>query len=282
MEEEEGPAPKRVPGWAWAGYIAAGVAWLAGGRAAMRCWGGWRAVKRASHGCTVASRTSPSYSGPPRWRPPGCAGCARPMPLRVTARAAPGRGWPAAPKSASAQARETGEPMAVLLLNLDRFKHVNDSYGHATGDEVLRHIAHRLESALRPGDLAGRLAGDEIGVLVRHAHGEDEAAAIARSLIAAVAEPWRSPGGFEVVAGASVGISLFPRHGDSAQALLQGAHAAVYGAKERGRGAWCFFSETMTRAALALGHLQLHYQPQVDIASGRVIGAEALVRWMDP
>ncbi|GKS91865.1 EAL domain-containing protein [Acidovorax sp. SUPP2539] len=198
-------------------------------------------------------------------------------------------------EEATAQARVSGESMAVLLLNLDRFKDVNDSYGHAVGDEVLRHIARRLESALRPGDLAGRLAGDEVGVLVRNAPSEDEAAAIARTLIAAVAEPWRSPEGFEVVAGASVGISLFPRHGDSAQALLQGAHAAVYGAKERGRGAWCFFSEAMTRAArerlalesrlraaLALGHLQLHYQPQVDIATGRVIGAEALVRWMDP
>lgn len=137
-------------------------------------------------------------------------------------------------EEATAQARASGESMAVLLLNLDRFKDVNDSYGHAVGDEVLRHIARRLESALRPGDLAGRLAGDEVGVLVRNAASEEEAAAIARTLIAAVAEPWRSPEGFEVVAGASVGISLFPRHGDSAQALLQGAHAAVYGAKDAG------------------------------------------------
>lgn len=193
------------------------------------------------------------------------------------------------------EARASGEHIAVLLLNLDRFKDVNDSYGHATGDEVLKHIARKVESALRPGDVMGRLAGDELAVVARHLRHADGAAAVARHLISAVAEPWRSPDGFEVVAGVSVGICMFPEHASTSELLLQGAHAAVYGAKARGRGAWCFFHEAMTQAArerlalesrlrlaLAQGHLQMYYQPQVEIATGRIVGAEALVRWIDP
>ena len=197
--------------------------------------------------------------------------------------------------SAVAQAQARGERMAVLQLNLDRFKDVNDSYGHTIGDFVLQHIARQVTSAMREGDALGRMAGDEIAVLVRHLQHHDEAAEVARRLIAAVGVPWRSPDGLEVVVGVSVGISLFPDHADSAQLLLQGAHAAVYGAKALGRGAWCFYEESMThaarerlalqarlRTALALGHLQVHYQPQIDIASDRIVGAEALVRWQDP
>ncbi|AOG24681.1 putative bifunctional diguanylate cyclase/phosphodiesterase [Acidovorax sp. RAC01] len=196
---------------------------------------------------------------------------------------------------AVSEARESGEIVAVLLINLDRFKDVNDSYGHTTGDAVLRHIARQVQSALRPGDVLGRLAGDELAVVARHLRHADGAAAVARHLIAAVAEPWRSPDGFEVVAGASVGICMFPDHAETTELLLQGAHAAVYGAKARGRGAWCFFHEAMTQAArerlalesrlrlaLAQGQLEMYYQPQIDIATGRVLGAEALVRWNDP
>ncbi len=193
------------------------------------------------------------------------------------------------------QAASKGEMLAVLLLNLDRFKDVNDSYGHAVGDQVLKHIAQQLQSAIRPGDLLGRLAGDEMAVLARNMRSTEGAAAVARQMIAAAAVPWRSPEGFAVVAGVSVGICMYPEHASDGQALLQGAHAAVYGAKTQGRGAWCFFHEEMTQAArerlglearlrraMVQGRLQLHYQPQVDIASGRTVGAEALVRWNDP
>ena len=193
------------------------------------------------------------------------------------------------------EAGVSGERMAVLLLNLDRFKDVNDSYGHATGDQVLKHMVQQVQSALRPGDVLGRLAGDELAVVARHLRHADGAAAVARQLIVAVAEPWSSPDGFEVVAGVSVGICMFPEHAATAELLLQGAHAAVYGAKAQGRGAWCFYEETMTQAArerleletrlrlaLAHGHLEMHYQPQVDIVTGRITGAEALVRWNDP
>ena len=193
------------------------------------------------------------------------------------------------------EAQGSGEHIAVLLLNLDRFKDVNDSYGHTTGDEVLKHIARQVQSALRPGDVLGRMAGDELAVVARNLRHADGAAAMARHLIRAVAEPWRSPDGLEVVAGVSVGICMFPEHAGTTELLLQGAHAAVYGAKARGRGAWCFFHEAMTQAArerlelesrlrlaLAQGHLQMYYQPQIDISTGRIQGAEALVRWNDP
>lgn len=193
------------------------------------------------------------------------------------------------------EAQGSGEHIAVLLLNLDRFKDVNDSYGHATGDGVLKHIARQVQSALRPGDVLGRMAGDELAVVARNLRHADGAAAVARHLIRAVAEPWRSPDGLEVVAGVSVGICMFPEHAGTTELLLQGAHAAVYGAKARGRGAWCFFHEAMTQAArerlelesrlrlaLAQGHLQMYYQPQIEITTGRIQGAEALVRWCDP
>ncbi|PWW44379.1 sensor domain-containing protein [Melaminivora alkalimesophila] len=193
------------------------------------------------------------------------------------------------------EAQGSGEQLAVLLLNLDRFKDVNGSYGHAVGDQVLRHITNQVRAALRPGDLIGRLAGDEIAVVARHLRHADGAAAVARSLIAAVGQPWHTPEGIAVVVGVSVGICMYPSQADTAQLLLQGAHAAVYGAKALGRGVYCFYSEEMTqgarerlemearlRAALAQGHLQLFYQPQVEIASGRIVGAEALVRWLDP
>lgn len=189
----------------------------------------------------------------------------------------------------------SGERFAVLQLNLDRFKEVNDSYGYNVGDAVLRHIAAQVQGALRPGDLIGRLAGDEIAVVARNLRHADGAAAVARHLMAAAASPWHTAEGIEVVVGTSVGICMFPDHVDSSQALLQGAHSAVYGAKALGRGAWCFYEEGMTQAArerlaiearlrraLAQGELRLHYQPQVDIASGRIVGVEALLRWQDP
>ena len=193
------------------------------------------------------------------------------------------------------EALADGEQLALLLLNLDRFKDVNDSYGHAVGDEVLRHITQQVRLTLRPGDLLGRMAGDELAVLVRHLRGAEGAAAVARHLMEAARKPWRAPDGMEVVAGVSVGIGMFPEHASTAEALMQAAHSAVYGAKAHGRSAHCFFDESMIqaarerleiearlRSAMAQGHLQLYYQPQVDVVTGRIEGAEALLRWNDP
>lgn len=192
---------------------------------------------------------------------------------------------------------DSGEQLAVILLNLDRFKDLNDSYGHSVGDEVLRHIARQVQAALRPGDLIARMAGDEMVVLARQLSSPQDASDIAERLIQAAAQPWQSPDGFEVVVGVSAGICCYPLHAQNASALVQGAHAAVYGAKE-GKGEsnlWCFFHEDMTlaarervalearlRNAMAQGHLQLYYQPQIEIASGRIVGCEALLRWRDP
>lgn len=196
-----------------------------------------------------------------------------------------------------AQAGGQGEKLAVILLNLDRFKDVNDSYGHAVGDKVLCHIAQQVQQVLRPGDSMARMAGDEFVVLARNISGLAQAAEIAQQLIEAAAQPWTSPSGFAVVVSLSAGICCYPEHAQTEACLIQGAHAAVYGARA-GKGSsklWCFFHEDMTaearerveleaglRHALERGYLQLYYQPQIEIASGRVIGCEALVRWMDP
>lgn len=194
-------------------------------------------------------------------------------------------------------APHTQQPMAAILLNLDRFKDVNDSYGHAVGDEVLRHIARQVQSALRPGDLIARMAGDEIVVLARALSSLEEASDMAEQLIQAAAQPWKSPDGFEVVVSVRAGICCYPLHAQTAASLVQGAHAAVYAAKQGKGGSkyWCFFDDAMPQAAherialearlrnaLVQGHLQLYYQPQVDIASNRIVGCEALIRWFDP
>ncbi|WP_284337465.1 putative bifunctional diguanylate cyclase/phosphodiesterase [Comamonas sp. NoAH] len=194
-------------------------------------------------------------------------------------------------------AQREKEQFAVILLNLNRFKDVNDSYGHSIGDEVLRHCARQVQSALTPGDLIARMAGDEIVVLTRGLTSAKDAGVIAERLINAVAQPWKSPDGFAVVASVSAGICCYPQHAQNATSLVQGAHAAVYGAK-RGKGTsnqWCFFNKDMTRAArerialesrlrnaLEQGHLQMFYQPQIDIDTGNVVGCEALMRWFDP
>lgn len=194
-------------------------------------------------------------------------------------------------------AARTGEIMAVIVLNLNRFKDVNESYGHVVGDEVLKHISRQIKEVLRPGDVIGRMAGDELVVVARALETGEQAEVIAGRLIRAAAQPWKSPDNFSIVMSVAAGISLYPAHGHTAASLLQGAHAAVQAAKtmEHASEAACFFDESMTfaarermalearlRIAIEKGHLELHYQPQVDCATGRFVGAEALVRWNDP
>ncbi|WP_051303538.1 sensor domain-containing protein [Comamonas composti] len=194
-----------------------------------------------------------------------------------------------------AQAREQGGMLAVLLLNMNRFKDVNDSYGHAIGDQVLKHVAGELQASLNEGDFIGRMAGDELAVIARSLGGSDDAIARAERLIEAAARPWHSPDGLSVVTGGSTGICLYPAHADNAQDLLQGAHAAAHDAKSRNGRAWSFFQENMTQAArqrlamearlreaMEAGRLSLHFQPQIDMGSGGLVGAEVLLRWFDP
>ncbi|MEY8879522.1 MAG: PAS domain S-box protein, partial [Leptothrix sp. (in: b-proteobacteria)] len=193
------------------------------------------------------------------------------------------------------QAERDGSRAAVLMLDLDRFKDVNDSYGHFAGDELLEQVAQRLLARLPQADTLARLGGDEFALLLPDLADAEDATRLARELISALTEPWHLSNGAEVVIGTSIGICLYPEHGTTPQALLQGADAALYRAKADGRGLYRYYSDELTAAALSRlsmetrlrralgdGHLQLHYQPQYDIASGRLLGAEALLRWLDP
>lgn len=192
-------------------------------------------------------------------------------------------------------ARRERRSLALLILDLDRFKDVNDSFGHLAGDELLQQVARRLTHRLRGIDTVTRLGGDEFAVLLDNLAHPQDVALVATEIIDALGEPWRLPNSAEVRIGASVGISLFPEHGKTTQELLQQAAAALYRAKAEGRGNFKYFSDDLTDAALrrinlefllrraiARDEFKLHYQPQIDIASGHIVGAEALVRWHNP
>ena len=185
--------------------------------------------------------------------------------------------------------------LSVLMLDLDRFKDINDSLGHLAGDELLQQVAKRLAGRLRGIDTVTRLGGDEFTVLLEDLQHTQDAAVVAKDLIDALNGPWLLSNGIEVRCSVSIGISLFPEHGKTPEELLKQADSAMYRAKtEGGRGNFKFFSDDMTQAALRRinmesvlrraivnSGLRLHYQPQIDIASGRIVGAEALVRLHD-
>jgi len=182
---------------------------------------------------------------------------------------------------------------AVLVIDLDSFKTVNDSLGHPAGDELLVRVASRLQERLRPGDLLGRLGGDEFLVVREDCKSPAEAAVLARDLIAALAAPVRLACGIDAYVTASIGISLHPVDGSMGVVeLLRDADAAMYRAKDEGRNRFCFYTSNMTTEATAKleveaalsramdrGELLLHYQPKLDARSGRICGAEALLRW---
>jgi diguanylate cyclase (GGDEF)-like protein/PAS domain S-box-containing protein len=195
------------------------------------------------------------------------------------------------------QAKRENRQLALLMLDLDRFKDVNDSFGHLAGDELLQQVGGRLTARLRGVDTVCRLGGDEFTVtlLLEDISHPEDAARVANEIIIALSEPWLLAHGEEVRIGVSVGISLFPQHGNTAAELLQHADAALYQAKAEGRGRFMYFSENLTHAArerinlearlrraIPQNELRVYYQPQIDIASGRIVGAEALVRWQDP
>jgi diguanylate cyclase (GGDEF)-like protein/PAS domain S-box-containing protein len=188
-----------------------------------------------------------------------------------------------------------GGLMALLMLDLDRFKDVNDSFGHATGDELLKQVADRLGKRLRTVDTLTRLGGDEFTVLLQGLAHREDAGRVASEIVAMLGEPWFLSNGFEVRIGSSVGISLYPEYCSTAEEMLQQADTALYRAKEEGRGRFTYFSEELTQAArerialeaalrraIAENELRVFYQPQMEIATGRIVGAEALVRWIHP
>lgn len=192
-------------------------------------------------------------------------------------------------------AKRGGKSLALLMLDLDRFKDVNDSFGHLAGDQLLQLVANRLVDRVRHVDTVARLGGDEFTVVLENINQPEDAARIAQSIIQDLNEPWSLANGGEVLIGVSVGISLCPQHGHTPELLLQQADAALYKAKESGRNRYAFYSNEFTiaarqrldmearlRRALMQNELRVYYQPQIDIASGDIVGAEALLRWHDP
>ncbi|MBU1692157.1 MAG: diguanylate cyclase, partial [Gammaproteobacteria bacterium] len=183
--------------------------------------------------------------------------------------------------------------VALLLLDLDRFKEINDSLGHGAGDELLRGMAVRLTDLMRDSDTVARLGGDEFVVLVEMKTA-DSAIPVAQKILDALTRPF-SISGREVFISASLGISLYPKDGASAEALLKNADVAMYRAKKGGGNTFRFYNEGMNtssverlnletslRHAVDNGELLLYYQPQVNLHSGEIIGAEALIRWQHP
>ncbi|TCT21356.1 EAL domain-containing protein [Thiobaca trueperi] len=185
--------------------------------------------------------------------------------------------------------------LAVLFLDLDRFKNVNDSLGHPVGDELLEALARRLSARLREDDTLGRLGGDEFLLLLERLARPEDAADVAQMLLQLLEQPFILPSGPEIYIGASIGISLYPDDGHSVTELIKHADVALYQAKEQGRNTYRFYTPTLTtaanerlaldarlRRALANGEFVLHYQPQFESQSGALIGCEALVRWLSP
>jgi diguanylate cyclase (GGDEF)-like protein/PAS domain S-box-containing protein len=185
--------------------------------------------------------------------------------------------------------------IALLMFDLDRFKDVNDSFGHKAGDELLVHVAQRFRERMREGDLIARLGGDEFVVVLDNLVHTEDAGRIAEEMIRALGVEYELGDGVSVHVGASVGIVISPNHGNVAEELLQFADAALYRAKDSGRGTFCYYTddltesarkrvewETQLRRAIQKEEFEVYYQPQVHMATGHIVGAEALVRWNDP
>jgi diguanylate cyclase (GGDEF)-like protein len=189
-------------------------------------------------------------------------------------------------------ARRSPASVGVLFLDVDRFKAVNDRHGHDAGDELLLEVARRIQASLRPGDTVARFGGDEFCVLC--VASETDVVAVAKRIAATLKEPFQV-GRSEVVVSGSIGISLSAGAQSTPEQLVRDADAAMYRAKERGRGRYELFDEEMSsravkrleietrlRRAIDQGEFQLLYQPEVDIASGAIVAVEALVRWQHP
>ena len=187
-----------------------------------------------------------------------------------------------------------GTQLAVLFLDLDNFKHINDSLGHAAGDKLLQSVAQRLCSCVRGSDTVSRQGGDEFVILLAESRNGADAALTAEKIFAALAVP-HAVGELELHMTTSIGISVFPADGTDAEDLIKSADTAMYCAKEKGRNNYQFFTSDMNVRAVERQHIEtnlrralekqefvLYYQPKVNLESGRITGAEALLRWIHP
>lgn len=192
------------------------------------------------------------------------------------------------------EAKETQRKVAVLFLDLDRFKNINDTLGHILGDELLRHVAKRLSSCVPREGVLARIGGDEFAVLLPALTARAEAERVAKDIVDRFTQPI-ALGERSLYVSISVGISLYPDDGDDCPTLIKNADMAMYCAKEEGGNRYRFFTPGMRletvqrwqlengmRQALELGELQLVYQPQVEAQTGRMVGVEALLRWHHP
>ncbi|MEO8752079.1 MAG: EAL domain-containing protein, partial [Casimicrobiaceae bacterium] len=196
---------------------------------------------------------------------------------------------------AISHAQRAGTSLGMVYVDLDKFKSVNDGYGHAVGDTLLKVIAARLRAVLRRGDTVARLGGDEFVILLTDLKAPPmDAAKVARTLLGVFARPF-AVDGHDIAITASLGISLYPDDGRDLDELLNNADTAMYRAKEMGRNAYQFYASEMgskatarvhlefaLRQALVLGQFELHYQPVLVIGTGEVVGMEALIRWQHP
>lgn len=191
-------------------------------------------------------------------------------------------------------ARRERRPVAVMFLDLDNFKTINDSLGHPVGDALLRQVASRLQACVREGDTVARVSGDEFLILLGDFEHEEAISAVVAQIMQALQHSFMLDG-LEVGVTASLGITVAPRDGNEIDALLKNADLAMYRAKDSGRATFRFFDPSMNesvleqmrigsalRSALARDELQVHYQPEFDLRSGRIVGAEALLRWHSP
>jgi len=194
-------------------------------------------------------------------------------------------------RRATAQAGRQHESIAVLFIDLDRFKDINDTLGHAAGDRMLQEVAERLGKCVRDVDSVARLGGDEFVVLLAGLNDIEDAALVADKIVTTIAEPCQI-GGKELRVSPSIGIAVFPSDGRTIDELLRNADTAMYHAKQEGRGRFSFFAPKMNEAAnrrlatgsalhraIAQGEFILVYQPKINALSGKICGFEALIRW---
>ncbi len=191
-------------------------------------------------------------------------------------------------------ARRTSDRVGLLFIDIDNFKEVNDTLGHTNGDKLLIQASRRLRECVRGADTVARLSGDEFTVILENSLHDKDVAVVAEKIVNAMARPFKIDT-YEVLVGASIGISLYPNDGDDTATMLGNADIAMFRAKDRGRNSFCFFTSGMNdqmmhnmklgndlHYALNRNEFSVHYQPIVDVAANRIVAAEALVRWKHP